>query len=158
MNYHKSKTAYTEVATRLIYILHTQDSPYYYIGHCRYDLIKAVFNAHLREEYYKTRDFVREIKAKGLRPCLHILEEVTSSKVMAYRHVIAWTRIFDDAGFETLDEGHMLAYMGDLFGHALTVFEANKLADIPSILKCDNCAAKTANRVPCSLWRSNTPD
>lgn len=158
MSYHSSKTAYTQIAPRLIYILHTQDSPYYYIGHCRHDLIKAVYNAHLRGEYYKTRNFVFELKAKGLRPCLHILEKVTATKVIAYCHVIAWTRILDNAAYETLDTGHIIEYMGDLFGQALIVFEANQFADIPSILKCDSCAAKTANRVPCPLWSTNISD
>ena len=65
---------------------------------------------------------------------------------MAYRHVIAWTRILDDAKYETLDEGKVLDYMGDLFGYALTVFEANRHIDLSSIFKCDNCAAKTQKK------------
>ena len=151
MSYHTSKQDYTEVTKRVIYILHTHDNPYYYIGHCRYDLLRSVYNAHLRGQYYKTREFVFELKAKGLRPCLHILEEVTAAKVIAYRHVIAWTRILDDAEYETLDEGRVLEYMGDLFGQALAVYEANKNADISNKLKCDTCIGKTIKRISCPI-------
>lgn len=149
MSQRTGKPPYTEVAQRAIYILHTCDSPYYYIGHCRRDLIKSVYNAHLRGEYNKTCKFISELKANGLRPCLHILEEITATKVMAYRHVIAWTRIFDDAGYEASDEGNVVDYMGDLFGYALMVFEANKNANLPTIFKCDTCAAKMFNRIQC---------
>ena len=62
---------------------------------------------------------------------------------MAYRHVIAWTRILDDAKYETLDEGKVLDYMGNLFGYTQTVFETNKHVNLSSLFKCDNCAAKT---------------
>lgn len=42
MRYPSGKSQYTKVEQRAIYILHTYDSPYYYIGHCRLDLIKSV--------------------------------------------------------------------------------------------------------------------
>lgn len=158
MSYQTGKTPYTEVAKRAIYILHTCDSPYFYIGHCRRDLIKSVYNAHLRGEYYKTCKFISELKAKGLRPCLHILEEITATKVMAYCHVIAWTRILDDAKYETLDEGKVLDYMGNLFGYAQTVFETNKHVNLPSVFICDTCVVKDSKQTRCPLYCSAESD
>lgn len=152
MSYQTGKKSYTEVAKRAIYILHTCDSPYFYIGHCRRDLIKSVYNAHLRGEYYKTCKFISELKAKGLRPCLHILEEITATKVMAYRHVIAWTRILDDAKYETLDEGKVLDYIGNLFGYTQTVFETNKHVNFPSMFICDTCVVKDSKQTRCPLY------
>ena len=73
-------------------------------GHCRKDLLNDVYKDHCSREQYKTAAMTANLKACGLRPCLHIPDTVTCTKVEACCHVIVWTKILCDNGYRNLDQ------------------------------------------------------
>ena len=101
---YSKKSLYKEIEERAIYVLRSPIGNDYFIGHRRKDLLKDVYKDHCRGERYKTAVMTADFKARGLRPCLHILDTVTCTKVDAYRHVIAWTRILCNNGYRNLDQ------------------------------------------------------
>ena len=61
-------------------------------------------------DYTKARVFSSapvKVCSRGLRPCLHVLEEVSCTKVNAYCHVIAWTKVLHDNGYRNLDQSNI---------------------------------------------------
>ena len=70
--------------------------------------------------YYQQRRVQNRFTAKYLyppnskKPSMHILEDIVCSHSTSYRHIVAWVRIFQDAGYEvinpkgTLDDAHDL--------------------------------------------------
>lgn len=149
----KGKQQYTEVAPRVIYIIHapTEDRCVY-IGHCRKDLWKDVYRSHMRKERYKTADLVSECKEAGIRPCWHILAEVECTKVIAYRHVIAWNRILEDNGYMILDPGKVNDYMYDMHDDTQSIYDAHREDNLSELLCCENCMVRVYARKLCTQF------
>lgn len=146
---YSQKSQYKTIEDRAIYFLRASGGNEFYISHCRKDLLKDVYRDHLRGERYATEAFIATCKEQGLRPCLHILEEVTCTKVQAYQHVIAWTRIFCDTGFEPLNLGNVVCYMEDMHDTTLAVYTQHKDAVLANLLQCQHCVVKTYCRKLC---------
>ena len=157
MHYRRKGTShYTEVAPRVIYIIHAPvEDRCVYIGHCRKDLLMDVYRSHLREERYKTRIFIDECKEADIRPCCHILEEVVNTKVMAYRHVIAWNRILEDNGYMILDPGRVNEYMYDMQPYTRSIYDAHKGDDLSQSLSCENCIVRLRAGKLCNQYSTN---
>lgn len=62
------KSQCTDIATRVIYILHAPFSTDFFIGHCRKDLLRDVYKDPLHGERYKTVSFPQGSKN---RVCIH---------------------------------------------------------------------------------------
>ena len=146
---YSKKSQYKEIEERAIYALRSPIDNACYIGHCRKDLLKDVYKDHCRGERYKTAAITAALKARGLRPCLHILDTVTCTKVEAYRHVIAWTRILCDNGYHNLDQGNVSCYMDDMLPDTLSIYNRYRNAALDDLLRCDNCIVKMYARKLC---------
>ena len=152
---YSKKSQYKQVEDRVIYVLGFPGLKDFYIGHCRKDLLKDVYRDHLRGERYKTKNAVAECKAQGLRPCLHVLEEVRETKVDAYHHVIAWSKIFAERGYMGLDNGNVVCYMEDMLEHTLSVYEQHKTVDLGELLRCETCVVAMYGRRLCPSYIEN---
>lgn len=150
---YSKKSQYTKVEDRVIYVLHAAESTKFYVSHCRKDLLKDVYKDHLRGERYKTCAFTAARKAQNTRPCVHILEELSCTKLDAYHHVIAWTKIFVDRGFESLDQGDVVCYAQEMFDDTLAIYRQNKDVVLKQILQCRNCIVKIYNRETCQKYK-----
>ena len=151
---YSQKSQYKKVEDRVIYSLHSPVGKDFFIGHCRKDLLKDVYKDHCRGERYKTAAMTAALKARGLRPCLHILDTVTCTKVEAYRHVIAWTRILCDNGYHNLDHGNVSCYVDDMLPDTHSVYDRHCNAALDDLLHCDNCFVKVYARKLCPNFTS----
>lgn len=153
---YSKKSQYTQVEDRVIYVLHAPFSNQFYISHCRKDLLRDVYKHHLRYQYYKTEVFVSSCKEQCVRSCLHVLEEVSCTKVAAYHHVIAWTKIFCDNGWNNLDQGEIVCYMADMLEHTLSIYAKHKDAVLKDLLQCRHCVVNKYNRKVCPNYKEES--
>ena len=139
---YSQKSQYKKVEDRVIYSLHSPICNDCYIGHCRKDLLKDVYKDHCRGERYKTASMTADLKARGLRPCLHILDTVTCTKVDAYHHVIAWTKILCDNGYRNLDQGNVSCYIDDMLPDTRSIYNRHHNAAFDNLLHYNRCFVK----------------
>lgn len=150
---YSKKSQYTEFQDRVIYILHSSCGKEFYISHCRKDLLKDVYRDHLRGERYATEAYVKSCKEQDIRICLHILEEVTCTKVQAYQYVIAWTKIFCDNGLIPLNQGNVVCYIEDMYDNTLSIYNQRQNTTLEGLLPCRHCVVKTYGRKLCPNYK-----
>lgn len=149
---HSEKAQYTKTEKRSIYILLFPLSKQSYISHCRKDLLKSVYQDHLYGERYQTKRFISELKEKNLHPCLFSLEELSCTKVEAFSHVVAWTKIFSDAGYVSLNQGNVSVYIDDLHGETFEIYKKRKKKNISDLITCDRCLVSNYARQKCPMF------
>lgn len=147
------KSQYTEKNKRIIYIMKSPLSKEFFVGHCKNTLLKDVYKQHFRGDRQQTKVCFQILKKQNLRPCLFILEEIESTKTEAYHHVIAWTKIFFEAGYTNLDQGNISTYMNDLYKKSYAVYTANKDTDLGIKCNCDTCVVSNYGRKKCPLYK-----
>lgn len=153
---HSKKSQYTEISNRVIYILMSPLTKEIFVGHCREDLLKTVFQDHIYGERYQTQDFVKELKDQNLHPCLFILEKITCTKVEAFGYVVAWTKIFVEHGYQNLNQGNVRTYINNLLDKNLSLYMERKDTEIGKNLICENCLVSNYNRKKCCLMKGET--
>lgn len=148
---HSKKSQYTEVKNRSIYLLLSPLSKEFFIGHCRKDLLKSVFQDHFRGERPHTSDCFTKLREKNLRPCLFELEEVVCTKVEAFNYVVVWTKIFHECGYKSLNKGNIMTYIDDLLDKNVPLYNERKNVNVIDLTTCEKCLVSTYNRKTCSL-------
>jgi len=157
MRYSK-KSQYTEKTDRVIYLLLNPLTKEFFISHCQNKLIIDVFRHHYYGKRYQTKENIEDLKTEGLHPCLFVLETINSTKVEAYNYVIAWTKIFSEAGYTNINEGNILNYIADLHENNLLIYNERKDKSIEQILDCNNCLVSNYGRKQCSLYKGESND
>lgn len=154
MRYSK-KSQYTQKDNRVIYLLLNPLTKEFFINHCQEKLIIDVFKHHYYGKRFQTKECIEDMKSKGLHPCLFILETISSTKVEAYNFVIAWTKIFLEAGYTNLNEGNILNYINDLHENNLLIYNKRREINIEKKLKCCDCLVSNYGRRQCRLYKGD---
>lgn len=155
---HSKKSQYTEKNDRVIYLLLNTLTKEFLISHCQKNLIIDVFRHHYYGKRFQTKESIEDLKTEELHPCLFILEELNSTKVEAYNYVIAWTKIFVEAGYTNLMEGNILNYIAELHENNLLIYNERKMIDIEERLKCCDCLVSNYGRKRCKLYKGEPYD
>lgn len=150
------KSQYKDKDYRVIYLLRSPKSKEFFIGHCTPDSLMPIFRQHCAGNRNHTDKCFIALRKEGLHPCLTILEEVFSTKVEAYSNVVAWTKIFVDAGYVSLNTGNILDYIADLNEASYRVYDINKLSNLSKICDCSDCLVSNYARKPCAMYSSNS--
>lgn len=153
---HSKKSQYTQINNRVIYLLLNPLTKEFFISHCQEDLIIDIFKHHYYGKRYPTKECIEDLKSEDLHPCLFILERLHSTKVDAYNYVIAWTKIFHEAGYTNLNQGNILDYIDNLHENNMLIFNERKVKELGSILKCDACLVSHYGRKMCPLYKGDT--
>lgn len=146
---HPGKSQYKNMKMQVIYLLRSPKSKEFFVGHCQPNSLMPVFRQHWSGDRNYTDKCFLDLKKEGLHPCLTVLEELPLTDVEAYKRVIAWTKIFVDAGYKNLNTGNIECYMEDMFGETLSAYEQNKDSDIDEICDCKSCLVSNYGRKPC---------
>ena len=155
MRYSK-KSQYTEKDDRIIYVLFSPLTKEFFVSHCRKNLLKDIFRQHCYGKRYQTKDCVESLKTQHLHPCLFTLEEINATKVEAFNYVIAWTKIFLEAGYTSLNRGNILDYIHDLYENNLLIYNTNKVKDLTALCNCKVCLVSQYGRKRCPLFKGET--
>lgn len=150
---HSKKSQYTEKNDRVIYLLLNPLTKEFFISHCQKTLIIDVFKHHYYSKRFQTKECIEDLKSEDLHPCLFVLETINSTKVEAYNHVIAWTKIFLEAKYTNLNEGNILNYIADLHENNLLIYNERKEKELEQILNCNNCLVSNYGRKQCRLYK-----
>lgn len=148
----KKKSQYTEINNRNIYAIINPITKEFYISHCRSDLIIDVFKDHYHGQRYQTQKSFLELKHQNQHPCLFILEEINTTKVEAYKHVIAWTKIFIENEYTPLNTGNILHYIEDLHDDSLNIYNKNRRVNLSVNCSCKKCIVSQYNCNTCRLY------
>ena len=95
-----TKSAYHQEREYRIYALVHPRDPCCYIGKTGGRRLSAAYSNHICQNVEATCDWFDKEED---RPRLHLLETITANRSQAYRHVVAWVRIFREAGYEILN-------------------------------------------------------
>ena len=155
---HSKKSQYTEIDERVIYILVSPISNTFYLTHCNKKILKNLYRQHLCGYYYKTKNWINEMKKQDLHPCLYVLDEVTCTKVEAFNYVIVWTKIFLDAGYISVSQGNAMAYKDNLLDKNVPLYNERRNYNIKQIVQCKNCKVQNYNRVKCKMFQGEDND
>lgn len=149
------KSQYTQKENRIIYLLLNPLTKEFFISHCQEKLILDIFKHHYYGKRYQTKESFEDLKSENLHPCLFVLEKIKSTKVDAYNYVIAWTKVFSEAGYTNLNQGNIINYIEDLYEHNRLIYDKNKEKEILKIIKCADCLVSNYGRQRCSLYKDD---
>lgn len=150
---HPQKSQYKVVKDRIIFLMRSPLSKEFFVGHCEPDSLMPIFRQHWAGQRYATEACFTALKKQGIHPCLTILEEVHCTQVQAFRHVIAWTKIFVDGGYVSLNNGNVMDYIEDMYEDSEAIYLLNKGKNISEICSCDACLVTNYGRKICSKRR-----
>lgn len=148
---HSKKSQYKDIAARVIYLLLFPGTKYFFVFHCPKKAVRDYFRQHMHGTYDKTKAAVEELKKQNLHPCLFVLEEVETTKVLAYRYVVVWTKILSEAGYVGLDQGNVSVYKDNLLDENVVLYNARKDTDLSKILTCEHCIVKIYSHSHCKF-------
>lgn len=154
---HPQKSQYKEAKHRIIFLLRSPKTKEFFVGHCLPNSLLPIFRQHWSGDRLYTDKCFLSLKKEGLHPCLTVLEEVYATPVEAYRYVIAWTKIFVDAGYISLNTGNISCYIEDLQEDALRFFEDRRDKNLEEICDCKSCLVTNYNRKACPFCTCATP-
>ena len=140
---------YTEKQERSIYILLNPISKVFYIDYTLTPNLRKMYTEHYIETRSKTREMVRHMKHNLSRPCCFELNRLYCTKVEAYRHVIAWTKIFVEQGYQNIDRGNVSEYINDIFGETKQIYENYKQIVLSEEFACSKCQFPVYKRKIC---------
>lgn len=151
---YSEKSQYTKIKERLIYLMRSPLTKEFFISHCEPDSLLPIYRQHCAGKRYYTNVCISELEQQGLRPCLTILGKVKCTQVEAYRHVVAWTKLFVDAGFVPLNTGNILDYIEDLLDSTKVIYEKIKDVNFNEICDCKACEVSNYGRKRCALFEA----
>lgn len=146
---HPQKTQYKDVKNRVIFLMRSPKSKEFFVGHCLPNSLMPIFRQHWSGDRNYTDKCFIALKNEGIHPCLTILEEVFATPVEAYRYVIAWTKIFEDAGYINLNKGNISDYLEDLYDNSLAIYKERRDKNLKEICDCRSCLVANYNRKQC---------
>lgn len=153
---HPQKSQYKEKDYRVVYLLRSPLSREFYIGQCAPDSLMPIFRQHCTGEREYTDKSCLALREKGLHPCLTVLEEVFDTRVGAYAHIVAWTKLFVDAGYTSLNTGNVLSYIEDMSEDAARVYDLNRFTNLKKICDCSACVVANYARQQCPKYDSES--
>lgn len=142
---------------RVIFLLRSPKTKEFFVGHCLTNSLMPIFRQHWSGDRNYTDECFTALKKEGLHPCLTVLEEVYATPVEAYRYVIAWTKIFVDAGYVNLNTGNLSCYIEDMMEDSVDVYEKNKDRNLEEICDCKACLVAHYNRNLCPYCSGDVP-
>lgn len=97
-----SRFFYTEQSYTIFALIAEEDGDLFaYIGKTTSSDYKAIVRRHYRAEVALTSPYFSENSCNS-RPRFLVLEKLTCTGSVAYRHILSWIRIFDDHQFMTI--------------------------------------------------------
>ena len=151
------KSQYKDMKNRVIFLLRSPKTKEFFVGHCLTNSLMPIFRQHWSGDRNYTDECFTALKKEGLHPCLTVLEEVYATPVEAYRYVIAWTKIFVDAGYVNLNTGNLSCYIEDMMEDSVDVYEKNKDRNLEEICDCKACLVAHYNRKLCPCCSGDVP-
>ena len=148
----KKRKQYTEKKSRAVYIILNPITKEFYINYTlnKQENLRVAYKDHYTGKRRNTCERILDMKATGIKPCFFILDRLYSTKVEAYHHVIAWTKIFIEQGYTNLDQGNVSEYANNLFENAKKIFENHQTIDVNKAFTCENCEFSYYGRTPCT--------
>ena len=140
---------YTELKKHTVFVLMHPFTKEFYVGYTLSHNMRSTYKDHYIEVKYKTADMVSALKRNGLKPCCFELETLECSKVEAYNHIVVWTKIFLENGFQNLDKGSTICYANDLLDKNVPLYEERKKTPLDELIDCKNCLFPDYGRKMC---------
>lgn len=155
---HPQKTQYKDKDNRVIYLLRSPITDEFFIGHCRPESLMSTFRQHSSGRRNHTGNCFSLLKKEGLHPCLAVLEEIFATPVEAYSHVVAWTQIFIENGYASLNTGNIMRYIDDLNQDSYRVYDLNKFSNLKKICDCSACLVSNYAHKLCPFCKCSSAE
>lgn len=146
------KSQYKVEKEQVIFLLRSPKSKDFFVGHCSPQSLIPIFRQHWAGNRNHTNECFTALKKEGIHPCLTVLEECVATDVKAYAHVVAWTKVFVEAGYTPLNQGNVLDYINDMLDDSAAVYEKIKTENLDKICDCSNCEVANYGRERCPFY------
>lgn len=149
---HSNTSTKENTEIRTIYILMKPRSKAFFISHCHKKQLKSVFQDHYYGERYQTQEVFGALKEQNLHPCLFTLEEVVCTEKEAYHYVVAWTKIFCDAGYYNLNQGNVSEHIDNMIDATREIYKHKTAINISELVTCSKCLVANYAKKKCLLF------
>lgn len=146
------KSQYKQEKRQVIFLLRSPKTKEFFVGHCSPNSLIPIFRQHWAGNRNHTNECFTALKKEGIHPCLTVLEECVATDVKAYAHVVAWTKVFVEAGYTPLNQGNVLDYINDMLDDSAAVYEKIKTENLDKICDCSNCEVANYGRERCPFY------
>lgn len=145
----------SKVEDYAIYLILAPGGKKFYIGHCRVKAVRETYRHNLKKRREWTRGFIEAIEPQ--RPCLFVLETVSGNQYDIKRHIVAWTKIFLEDGYESYNHPSLIEMTENLYIDTNTLYRERRERDIQQILSCKNCVVPQYSRKKCEHYQGDVP-
>lgn len=126
------KRFYEEEKIFTVYALHiSEEEEYVFVGKTRSPRISAIYSEHICGKRASTAAYFD----KEDRPNLYVLETLWTTEDEAYKHVVAWVKVFQDNGYVCINHEGTLRHAEGILPETLEMVRNITRAPLKSILK-----------------------
>ena len=93
------KTRFKKTENYTFYLLLEKEMKEFFLGSCITYNLKNNYRNHLCGMYTSTNQWIKNMKLKGSRPCLFVLEEGEDTKENIYIKSIIWFHVLTEFGY-----------------------------------------------------------
>ena len=119
----KAKPFRTQNRKIEIYLIHSPETGEVFVGKCWEPNSYQAYKDHVRMQKAPTKTLFEGVKKRGIYPKMYLLERLETTEVVAYGHIVAWTKYFSEAGFTVLTHRKTLEYADDLTENNRQIYE-----------------------------------
>lgn len=121
-----------QVKIYMLYALLHPVEEYCYLGKTSSRRLSAAYSDHICQRIEATSGYFDKYEE---RPKLHLLNTVEGSRSVAYKHLVAWTRIFMDAGYVPLNYDGTIRHAQTLKPDTQAIVDQIRQEPLEAILK-----------------------
>ena len=141
------KKFYTLKENRVIYAFLSPDRNCFYINSCRENTIRETYRHNMKGRRYFSENFISTIAPD--RPCMFILEKCFITEAEAYRHIVAWVKVFLDKDYIPYNFEGTLMHACEMLDETLAIYNQIKSINIKELITCSNCVVKNYSKKLC---------
>lgn len=138
-----------------LYVLLDKDDKRFFVWYCDSKNVYDAFKQHYKLKFFKTKNWIENMKEINKKPCIFVLEDVFGSRQDCYVLTLIWTRIFIENGFRSIESEPVLHDVNNLYGHNLSEYSKRNEINLNELLDCKNCIHPHYQSIKCDRYVEN---
>ena len=128
----------TEIKDIEVYAILSPESKQVFIGKTKFPNHYQAYKDHARLKILPTKKLFSNASQTRIFPPMYLLERLQTTETRAYGHIIAWTKFFQQNGFQVLAQQKNLDYAEDLTEDNQAIFSEIKNCKLNEVISEKN--------------------
>ena len=107
-----------------IHVIISRISKEFYVWKTKSPNSYQVYKLHVKQKFKQTRNLFQRSEDCGIFPQMYLLDTLVCNEETAFKHCIAWTKYFQEHGFEPLANDTILDYTAELNNETKQIYDA----------------------------------